>query len=1309
MNTFLCPRHYFGRLARIPRSPLLLAVGLCLCGLFPVSRSVAGQPSPRLGPGPKRVIRATDLPSASDFTPPRVVAGAALAPVTTGGTWTPLANKPSSPVQLMLLLTDGTVMAAVPNASSWYRLTPDTNGNYVNGTWTTLASMADTRLFYCSYVLRDGRVFVAGSEYGSGGATSEVYDPLANKWTRVPVPTTLIDPTQPSPFNPAIYKQAFSDNGGMMLPDGTVMVAPVLYKTAGQTMIFNPSNNTWSAGASYLSGTQDEATWVKLRDDSILTVDNTTDPNSNNSERYIPLLNAWVKDGVIPISLYGSVGGEIGAAFLLPPDSNHPSERAFFLGGNGNTAFYTPSGSTNAGTWQAGPVIPNVLQYKLDNDGLEIQSSPFVTPGAAPDSSAAMMVNGKILCAFSGQLYNDPRTNTSPPGATKPYWNTKKNPQYAAPTSFFEYDPSTNAFTRVNGPTGPTDDIAAYQSMMLQLPDGTVLYANQTTNLFVYRPDGAALPAGKPALSGISQNADGSYHLTGTLLNGISQGAAYGDDAQMDSNYPLVRLTDSSGNVFYARTYNWSSTSVMTGTTPVTTDFTVPAGLSRGTYALVVIANGISSDSIPLFVQEGANAHGRNEKVVLKGDNLLSGGIFESANIPDINNSGQVAFQGQTADGIYGIFLGTTTGVKAIVQMFQKLPDDPTSYYGSPGYPVLDNSGVVVFPDSTFHTVGVLGDVPGIFSSSGGDVSLLVQQGDSAPSGGTFISLNLMLFNGSLAFMAATSTSDGGVGLYGVGKSLALPGDAAPGGGTFTKNTFEFPAINSHGEVSFYAQTAGGPGSGIYLYSGGTRSIVLQGASAPDGGAFSFLFNAPQLNDLGQVAFSAQTTFTADGDFGVFLGTTSGCATIALPNDPAPGGGAYSGISQSIKLNNQGQVAFFAGTRGGPGLGIYRGATAGVERIAWEHQPAPGGGSFRFDSRAPLLQLNNSGHVAFIAETAYGGGPFGIFLGDGVDVVKVISIGDSLAGGIVTYLNLGNNLYGTSQLNDSGQIAYNVQLDDNRHGIFLFTPTLVWRTTASGSWDAQTSWTLGLKPSAPQDVVIGPASSVTVTGPAADTAIHSLQIGGGAGQTTLSLRSGVTITTTAGITILAHGVLTAHATGAAKGISAAGIGALSLGATVVGQLTVNSGGVVDISGGTLTVNGEITNDGTFILSSGATLAGVTGFINNGVLDITTAGPFTPPVGFVNNGVVLDKSAVKVKAITKTEAIVNGTEKIIAAVNLTIDSYTGHTYQLQVSSSLAAGSFANLGDPQQGSTGAVLTFSDPNATGPLGFYRIIVDP
>jgi len=474
------------------------------------------------------------------------------------GTWTSLSQSAPGSVSLMLLLPDGTVMAAEAGTGKrWFKLTPDALGSYVNGTWTTLASMQDTRLYYSSAVLRDGRVFVAGGEYGSGGAKAEIYDPLADTWTQINPPASLLDPTRMSPISTS-QNQAFVDSPCKILPNGNVLVAPVFPSVTGGTLIYNPAANTWYAGPT-LSGVtdQDEASWVKLPDDSILTVD----PFGTNSERYISSLGpvgTWITDTNVPVSLYDT-NAELGAAFLLPDG------RAFFLGGVSQTALYTPTGNTNVGTWAAGAIIPGGL--------------------GAPDAPAAMMVNGNILCAFG------PLT----------YLGSDGKPVFPKPTSFYEYNYVANSFVPVSGPTGPTDDIEPYKTIMLDLPDGTVLYSHSSSQLYVYRPTGAPLAAGKPAITRISLNLDASWHLTGTGLNGISAGAAYGDDAQMDSNYPLVRLSDASGNVSYARTFNWSSTGVMTGNKPVTTEFFLNPSLFPGWYSLAAVANGISSDPVSFY------------------------------------------------------------------------------------------------------------------------------------------------------------------------------------------------------------------------------------------------------------------------------------------------------------------------------------------------------------------------------------------------------------------------------------------------------------------------------------------------------------------------------------------------------------------------------------------------------------------------------------------------------------------------------------------------------------------------------------
>ncbi|MGH7972965.1 MAG: Kelch repeat-containing protein, partial [Limisphaerales bacterium] len=347
------------------------------------------------------------------------------------GSWTTLANTPPNggAVQMMLLLSDGTVMAQQAPLSSnsgsanWYRLTPDIHGSYINGTWSTVAPMNYTHEYYSSAVLRDGRVFVAGGEYGTGGSANvaEIYDPKLDTWTVLPVPAGT----------------GFSDSCCVILPNGNLLIAPVNSDSSRGTLIYDPTSNTFSTGPSAL-GSQSEACWVKLPDDSILTIDSTTDPNLlNSSERFIPSLNngqgGWSADDSLKVPMYNSTR-EIGAGVLLPDG------RAWFFGGNHYTAYYTPSGNTNQGVWAAGPEMP--------------------APGAGWDEPAAVLVNGKVL--YQTFIYP-----TADPG----------NPQARG---YFELDPTptpTNPLGTITEVLPEWGDNSGYSHMMLNLPDGKLLVA----------------------------------------------------------------------------------------------------------------------------------------------------------------------------------------------------------------------------------------------------------------------------------------------------------------------------------------------------------------------------------------------------------------------------------------------------------------------------------------------------------------------------------------------------------------------------------------------------------------------------------------------------------------------------------------------------------------------------------------------------------------------------------------------------------------------------------------------------------------
>src|SRR5262249_33821749 len=90
------------------------------------------------------------------------------------GPWTPPAHQMNLGYDPpMMLLTDGTVLALGNSGSPCWRLTPDASGSYINGTWSQVAAMQDSRLYFPSEVLPDGRVFVAGGEYGNGQQDGE--------------------------------------------------------------------------------------------------------------------------------------------------------------------------------------------------------------------------------------------------------------------------------------------------------------------------------------------------------------------------------------------------------------------------------------------------------------------------------------------------------------------------------------------------------------------------------------------------------------------------------------------------------------------------------------------------------------------------------------------------------------------------------------------------------------------------------------------------------------------------------------------------------------------------------------------------------------------------------------------------------------------------------------------------------------------------------------------------------------------------------------------------------------------------------
>ncbi|HEY6968709.1 MAG TPA: kelch repeat-containing protein [Candidatus Angelobacter sp.] len=492
------------------------------------------------------------------------------------GKWTTL-----SPLSFnsgtMLLLTDGTVMCEEVDVQgfgtrNWHKLTPDALGSYVNGTWSALSPLPDNPvipaavggptnapLYFASALLRDGRVFMAGGEYNLHHANadilaSQIYDPLTNSWSIIPPPPTWAK---------------IGDAPSCVLPDGKVLLG---FIDDTKTAIYDPVTNTWTAIAGKQNQSSEE-TWTLLPDASVLTANCFGHPKS---EKFVLTAGAWVSAAQTPPGndLVDDPTKEIGPAVLLP------DARVFAIGATGKTAFYTmPAVPNQPGTWASGPAFPQINGKTL----------------GATDGPASLLPNGRVLCIV---------------GPVSSNCNNPPNNGYCPPSYFFEFDPAANTLTQLvdnpsNNPLPPATGNATYVGRMLLLPTGEVLFGNGSNSICLYEPGGAPDPSWKPEITTCptSLQQGQTYTLQGRQLNGLSQAVSYGDDAQMATNYPLVRITDLSNNhVFYCRTANHSTMAVATGAAIHSTQFTVPGAVPAGTYNLSVVANGIPSDPITVRV-----------------------------------------------------------------------------------------------------------------------------------------------------------------------------------------------------------------------------------------------------------------------------------------------------------------------------------------------------------------------------------------------------------------------------------------------------------------------------------------------------------------------------------------------------------------------------------------------------------------------------------------------------------------------------------------------------------------------------------
>jgi len=615
---------------------------------------------------------------------------------------------------------------------------------------------------------------------------------------------------------------------------------------------------------------------------------------------------------------------------------------------------------------------------------------------------------------------------------------------------------------------------------------------------------------------------------------------------------------------------------------------------------------------------------------------------------PGINNAGQVTF---VADNIQraneesdrvGVYLDSITGgpLVQIAQQVQPVPGGNGAFLSfsfAPSFKepsALNNSGAFAFHTRLTGTSGASLDDRAIYFGSGGPLSQVVRGGQPLPEGnGNFYRFTSFTMNsaGKILFAATVEPTTGGTakdtGLYigsstGPAQKVVREGDPAPdGNGTFS--TFIASVPSDAGKVAFYTVLAGiAPNTtdtALCLGSGTAPPgfLVREGAIVPGGNGRYMAIGPPAMNNSGEIVFGAELNFTAvplidDQAIYRIPGAGGPPEQIIRENETSPNGNGVFRSFGNYALNNTGRIAMHAMITGsgntlddGSGIFLASGGTA-RRQVARRNVAAPGGGTFS-SMDTSMLALSNGGQVAFYGN--FNGGGSGLFIGDGLELIQIVRVGQSLAGGTVTAATLLANTPVSddhrSAINDYGQVAFFATTSGGaQQGVFVFTPTLNFQGSLSNNFEYAGNWTLGISPGAVHEVIFNPTNNVMLLGPTNNQALKSLQVGGGTGMATLQLQPGVTLSVTSNLTIAATGVLAGIGSVAGNLIN----GGLISPGNSAGQISVSSN-LTQLAAGRMVFEiGGNTGSDFDQLNVGQTLNLA------GVLDVVLINNFTPQSG-----------------------------------------------------------------------------------------------
>jgi hypothetical protein len=232
-------------------------------------------------------------------------------------------------------------------------------------------------------------------------------------------------------------------------------------------------------------------------------------------------------------------------------------------------------------------------------------------------------------------------------------------------------------------------------------------------------------------------------------------------------------------------------------------------------------------------------------------------------------------------------------------------------------------------------------------------------------------------------------------------QAIAVAGDEAPGVPAGVLVGFDAPALNDNDELAFVANVRRGRDilDVLYFWNGQRlQRLVAEGDRLLRIGGTMDKIGEPALNNGGVIAFPA-AIFKGPVLGGIFVAGARDLRLLVGTGDRAPSGAMILRFSERVAIDNDDGIAFgtYLGKDGVTREAVLRTGPEGLDEIAVEGAPAPGGG--RYAGFGPWPTVGPGGVTAFIAALDSGPGPLAAFAGAIGNISRVASMGERLPQG----------------------------------------------------------------------------------------------------------------------------------------------------------------------------------------------------------------------------------------------------------------------------------------------------------------------